>query len=397
MSMVEERISELQVSSITARTGNTERSSARVDNSVGVDEQSASPKRPFSFGGTSLSTTLHSRWDVPMKVASMRAITFDQDYNDRGYDLPTPKPLTYSSVKGSNLNMEWSELENVMFFVDGGNNWLFSADLNGKPVVVKTIKPKCANMAQAILELEKEVEVHAKLSHNNIVELVGAGIGSKGQRFLVLEKLDGGTLSNFLDGGKKEPSRKKKASKPMFTYCEILNHARSLALALQYCHRHAVPDSMILHRDLKPDNIAFTSDGILKLLDFGLAKEVLHASADSNCVHEMSGKTGSYRYMAPEVGQTKPYNHKADVYSYGLILWAMASQERPLEGMVFGSILLKVWKGGERPPLPKNWPEDWSSLIEKCWSPSVEDRPNFDQILLTLDSLIASEPMRRKN
>jgi serine/threonine protein kinase len=308
MSMVDERVSELQVSSITARTENTERSSARVISSVGVDDQSTSPKRPFSFGGTSLSTTLHSRWDVRMKVASMRAITFDQDFTDRGDDLPTPKPLTYSSVKGSNLNMEWSELENVKFFADGGNNWLFSADLSGTPVVVKTIKPKCANMAQAILELEKEVEVHAKLSHNNIVELVGAGIGSKGQRFLVLEKLD---------GGKKEPSRKKKASKPMLTHYEILNHARSLALALQYCHRHAVPDSMILHRDLKPDNIAFTSDGVLKLLDFGLAKEVLHASADSNCVHEMSGKTGSYRYMAPEVGQTKPYNHKADVYSYG--------------------------------------------------------------------------------
>jgi len=91
----------------------------------------------------------------------------------------------------------------------------------------------------------------------------------------------------------------------------------SLAKALSYCHKDAIAGNMILHRDLKPDNIGFTLDGTLKIMDFGLAEIVENASPFSNEVYQMSGETGSLRYMAPEVAEGKPYNHKADVYSFG--------------------------------------------------------------------------------
>jgi serine/threonine protein kinase len=73
-----------------------------------------------------------------------------------------------------------------------------------------------------------------------------------------------------------------------------------IANAMTYCQEEAIPDCMVLHRDLKPDNIGFTLSGTVKLLDFGLAKIVEHASAKSNEAYAMSGETGSLRYMAPE-------------------------------------------------------------------------------------------------
>ena len=69
----------------------------------------------------------------------------------------------------------------------------------------------------------------------------------------------------------------------------------------------------------------FTLDGTVKLIDFGLATILNNASPQSDEVYEMSGETGSLRYMAPEVADSRPYNHKADVYSFGKTYFAINS------------------------------------------------------------------------
>ena len=84
--------------------------------------------------------------------------------------------------------------------------------------------------------------------------------------------------------------------------------------------------------DLKPDNVGFTSDGTLKLFDFGLCTCV-KTHSDPNDVYEMTGNTGSLRYMAPEVALRKPYNEKVDVYSYGIMVWQMARDRVPFKGL----------------------------------------------------------------
>jgi serine/threonine protein kinase len=93
----------------------------------------------------------------------------------------------------------------------------------------------------------------------------------------------------------------------------VLTHAVSLADALNYLNSSALANSMVLHRDLKPDNIGFTLGQELKLIDFGLAKVVENATPQCDDVYRMSGETGSLRYMAPEVADNQPYNHKSDV------------------------------------------------------------------------------------
>lgn len=102
------------------------------------------------------------------------------------------------SVTGAQLDLQWRELHNVEYLTDGGNSWIHTAVFNGKPVVVKTLKPECQDVALAINEIEGELAVHSRLHHPNIVDLLGAGTTSKGVRFVVLERLDGGTLSQRL-------------------------------------------------------------------------------------------------------------------------------------------------------------------------------------------------------
>ena len=210
---------------------------------------------------------------------------------------------------------------NVEYLTDGGNNWIHTAVLNGKSVVIKTLKPECQDVALAINEIEGELEIHSRLDHPNIVSLIGAGFTPHGVRFVVLERLDGGTLSQLLGYDNRIRDRRRRFwAKKKISYMEVLKTARSMADALAYCHGRAIPNAMVLHRDLKPDNIGFALDGTVKIIDFGLARIVENATV-SNQVYKMSGETGSLRYMAPEVANCQPYNQKADVVSIYLYIF----------------------------------------------------------------------------
>lgn len=296
------------------------------------------------------------------------------------------------SVTGAQLDLKWSQLRNVEYLTDGGNNWIHTAVFNGKPVVVKTLKPECQDLALAINEIEGELDIHSKLCHNNIVGLVGAGLTSKGVRFVVLERLDGGTLTQMLGYDTRIRDRRRRFwRKKQFSYLEVLKCARSVADAMAYCHGEAIPGSMCLHRDLKPDNIGFTLDGTVKILDFGLARIVENSSPETDEVYHMSGETGSLRYMAPEVADALPYNHKADVYSFGIIFWELNAYKKPFDGMNREIFYARVVHGGERPPINKKWPEELSRLMTSCWSSDIEERPTFSEIVAKLDELMLKE------
>ena len=185
-------------------------------------------------------------------------------------------------------------------------------------MVIKTLKPECQDLALAINEIEGELHVHSQLHHDNVVTLLGAGLTSKGARFVVLERLDGGTLTQCLGYDTRIRDRRRRFwKKRHFSYLDILRCARSMSSAMAYCHSGAVKGGVVLHRDLKPSNIGFTLDGKVKVIDFGLARILDDATPESDEAYVMSGETGSLRYMAPEVADCRPYNHKADVYSFG--------------------------------------------------------------------------------
>ena len=86
-----------------------------------------------------------------------------------------------------------------------------------------------------------------------------------------------------------------------------------------------------------------------------------------------------------------PYNHLADVYSFGIILWELNSGKKPFDGLNREMFYERVVHGGERPPLNKKWPEELKKLMTDCWSADLEVRPAFSEIVTKLDSLLENE------
>ena len=129
----------------------------------------------------------------------------------------------------------------------------------------------------------------------------------------------------------------------------------------------------------------------MKLIDFGLARTVENATICDD-VYEMSGETGSLRYMAPEVADCQPYNQKSDVYSFGVILWELVANKKPYDGMNRDEFYSRVVHGGERPLInDKKWPEDLTELMKSCWDTEIAKRPDFHNIVESLDGMLSGE------
>ena len=175
-----------------------------------------------------------------------------------------------------------------------------------------------------------KIGILCRLSHPSIIQLKGAG--TQPRRFIVLEYLGGGSLHTVLSQNQSRPGLAQKLfRRPTFTYANLLAKVRDMAEALDYLHTRVQDGAMILHRDLKPDNVGFTSNGALKLFDFGLCTCVRSRTSSADA-YQMTGNTGSLRYMAPEVALRKPYTEKCDVYSFGILVWQMARDRVPFKG-----------------------------------------------------------------
>jgi serine/threonine protein kinase len=138
-------------------------------------------------------------------------------------------------------------------------------------------------------------------------------------------------------------------------------------------------------------NLHFSGAGDVKIFDFGLAKE-LDPSLRHGCTefYELSGNTGSLRYMAPEVARSEPYNLTADVYSFGLLLWQVCSLELPYDGMNRQDHSELIVHGNERPPLDSSWSTPLRILMKRAWEPDPSVRPSMDSIYKILKREILS-------
>jgi serine/threonine protein kinase len=127
------------------------------------------------------------------------------------------------------------------------------------------------------------------------------------------------------------------------------------------------------------------------LFDFGLAS-IWRINTDEGVCESrpLTGETGALRYMAPEVALSKPYNHKAEVFSWALVVFEMSAHEKPFENLSsenFGAVIGR----GDRPAIRAKWPPSLRALLAECWHAEPNKRPEFRELAPLLDAAIAEQ------
>ena len=130
----------------------------------------------------------------------------------------------------------------------------------------------------------------------------------------------------------------------------------------------------------KPDNVGFTTEGILKIFDFGLAKELREDERVEGGLYKMTRCTGAIRYMSPENLKGQPYNLKTDIYSWAMIMWNILALEPPFALYTEEMIIDRASKRGYRPKIFSTWSNRITSIMRRSWSQNLNERPSFSEI-----------------
>lgn len=158
----------------------------------------------------------------------------------------------------------------------------------------------------------------------------------------------------------------------------------SNSVLLFTCHLDFLYSS-IIYRDLKPENVGFDVRGNAKIFDFGLAKALTEQDKIAKDQYEASGRTGTRRYMAPEVVLCKFYGKPVDVFSFAIVFWEMLSLSLPFKGFDHEKHARLVVKKKKRPDLKEKWPILIKDVLNRSWDDDPSKRPNFSQICNLLD------------
>lgn len=325
---------------------------------------------------------------------------------------PTADPAPRAVVN----NLDWGELKSIRLVSSkGGSCDLHAAVWNGEAVAVKIVRgDDAASVNDLLLEANVLSELGAASPHRHIIRLLAQGVRTDARPFIVLELLQA-TLHDILP----RPAPRLLAETPDFddevSWCEWrLAKARwpirrAIACALQLAHalKHlhddeAIQGHQVLHRDLKPDNVGFLADsGQLVLFDFGLATRCPLAASTPGAAtdteaRQLTGQTGSPRYMAPEVALSLPYTGKAEVFSFGTILWQLCSHERPWRGMSLPRFEQHVCRDGYRLPMRRRWPASLRRLLSDCWQQEPASRPSFTEVVQRLEDLLRELSMQSR-
>jgi serine/threonine-protein kinase len=254
----------------------------------------------------------------------------------------------------------------------GGMGTVYKAfdPLLTRVVAIKVISGQLDTQPEHRERFFREARAAAQLSHRSIITIHDLG-EHEGAPFLAMEYLEGRDLD-----------RRLRDREPM-SLAQKLELALSIAEGI--CHAHACG---VVHRDIKPANVFVTNDGLVKILDFGLARVVSSDMTRSGLM------VGTVNYMAPEQLRGEKSDHRADIFAYGVLLYELLSGKRPFQGETAAATMYKILHESPEPlglvdPLLT---PPLTTLVERAMAKAREDRyQHMTDLLRDLES--AYEPL----
>jgi eukaryotic-like serine/threonine-protein kinase len=229
----------------------------------------------------------------------------------------------------------------------------------GRDVAIKVLPPGLAHESDYLSRLQREAHLLASINHPNIGGIYGLEDGA-----IVMELVEGSTLADRLQHGP-------------IPLDEALTIAKQIADAFEAAHEKG-----IIHRDLKPANVKVTPDGVVKVLDFGLAKAVDTAdpqnAASSPTMTIRATQAGfilgTAAYMSPEQAAGKTVDRRSDIWSFGVVLWEMLTGKRMFDGETISHTLADVLRAPIDFDAVESTPAPILELLRRCLDRDVKTR-----------------------
>jgi beta-lactam-binding protein with PASTA domain/predicted Ser/Thr protein kinase len=264
------------------------------------------------------------------------------------------------------------EIEGVLG--QGGMAKVFQGHDNvlGRPVAVKVLSPQFAGDQQFVARFRREAQAAAALNHPNIVSVFDTG-SQNDVHYIVMEHVRGRTLRDTI-----------RAEGPLLPE-RAAEIAEAVARALSSAH-----EAGLVHRDIKPGNIMLTSDGEVKVMDFGIAR-----TATGDTLTQTAAVLGTASYLSPEQAQGESVDGRSDIYSLGCVLYEMLTGNPPFTGDSPVAIAYKHVRDDPVPPsrINKDVPKDLDAVVMKSMAKNPANRyQSADELRQDLERVLQGLP-----
>jgi serine/threonine protein kinase/2',3'-cyclic-nucleotide 2'-phosphodiesterase (5'-nucleotidase family) len=241
---------------------------------------------------------------------------------------------------------------------EGSYGTVSKGTYKGQEVAIKRFMVSGKVGDDSLCKMRREAAILYNLDHTNVVKMLGLVMS---ERLIVMELVKKGSLKDvLLDHSIKLPWNLR------------IFLLKGAAMGLKYLH-----DNDIVHRDVKSSNLLVDEYWNVKVADFGFATMIKEQATMTKC--------GTPAWSAPEVLLNKKYNEKADVYSFGIVMWEVLTRSTPYPNKNPFNLGIDVIKG-ERPYIPHDTDARFAEFIQRCWSEKPKERPSMEKIIMFLNS-----------
>ncbi|KAK4725046.1 hypothetical protein R3W88_027825 [Solanum pinnatisectum] len=318
--------------------------------------------------------------------------------NNNGCTEETNK-LELIMTKKQEWELDPTKLKVNNIIAKGAYGSVYKGVYDGKQVAVKILDLSNEKRRDIVTKsFTQEVSIWYNLHHPNIAKLIGGSKTlppvmpestrwmKKWTRHHSLAKqtvLEYGIVVEYVPGGTLRSHLLKNHIKKL-PLINVIQLALDVARGLSYLH-----SKKIVHRDVKSSNLVVDKEGRVKIIDFGVSR------IEASCPINMTAQTGTIGYMAPEVLIGLPYDHKCDVYSFGICLWEIYCCSIPYIGQIPPhEISPNVYKS-LRPEIPNTCPSAVANLMKQCWNENPKKRPEMKEVVLMLEAIDTTQDAQK--